>query len=180
MVKKILFSLIAVSLLTGLGGLAGFAAFTDQETVADNTFTSGTVDLLLGTTTALVTYSDMAPGDSTGSQSLLVTNNESLDLSYTVSTTMDTDDGTPLLGDALDLTIWQDVNQDGCAAGPGIGDDSAALYGPADLNDGALGARVLTTGTNETLCFLVEFPSAATDPQGASADANFVFDATQN
>lgn len=180
MVKKILFTFIAVGLLAGLGGLAGLAVFTDQEIVADNTFTSGTVDLLLGKTTALVTYSNMAPGDSTGSQSLLVTNNGTLDLSYTVSTTMDTDTGTPLLGDELDLTIWEDVNQDGCAAGPGIGDDSAALYGPADLNDGALGARVLNTSTNETLCFLVEFPSVATGPQNASADANFVFDATQN
>lgn len=180
MLKRILIAVAAIGLVGGLGGLGGLAAFSDQETVADNTFGSGTVDLVLGTTSALVTYTNMKPGDSTGAQSLLVTNNGSLDLSYTMSTTMDTDTGTPLLGDALDLTIWQDVNQDGCTA-PSTGDDSAELYGAADLNDGALGARVLTTAVgNETLCFQVDFPSAATAPQGASADANFVFDATQN
>lgn len=180
MSSKILYALLAIGLMSGLGGITGLAVFTDQETVQDNLFDSGDVDLVLGTTTGLVTYTGMAPGDSTGSQSLLVTNNGSLDLSYTMSTTMDTDTGTPLLGDALDLTIWQDVNQDGCTA-PSTGDDSAELYGAADLNDGALGARVLTTAVgNETLCFQVDFPSAATAPQGASADANFVFDATQN
>ena len=167
-------------MLAGIGGLAGRAAFTDQATVADNTFGSGSVDLVLGTTTALVTYSDMKPGDTTGAQSLLVTNNGSLDFTYTMSTTMDTDTGTPLLGDALDLTIWQDVAQDGCTA-PSTGDDSAELYGAADLNDGAIGTpRALSASADETLCFQVDFPSAATGPQSATADANFVFDATQS
>ena len=180
MAKNILLTLLAIGLLAGLGSLAGFAVFTDQETAASNTFTSGTVDLTLGTTTALVTFSNMKPGDSTGSQSELVTNSGSLDLSYTLSTSMVTDTGgPPPLGDELNLTIWQDVLQNGCTA-PSTGDDSAALYGPADLNNGALGARVLTSGTNETLCFLVELPSLATGPEGASANATFVFDATQN
>lgn len=80
----------------------------------------------------------MKPGDTTGPQSLLVTNNGTLDLSYTMSTTMDTDTGTPLLGDELNLTIWQDINQDGCTA-PSTGNDSAEVCGAADLNDGAVG-----------------------------------------
>ena len=101
--KRLLIVLAAIGLLAGIGGFAGRAAFTDQATVADNTFGSGSVDLVLGTTTALVTYSDMKPGDTTGPQSLLVTNNGSLDFTYTMSTTMDTDTGTPLLGDTLDL-----------------------------------------------------------------------------
>ncbi|MEX0786723.1 MAG: TasA family protein [Dehalococcoidia bacterium] len=181
MAKRLLIVVAAIGLLAGVGGFAGRAAFTDQETVADNTFGSGDVDLVLGTTTALVTYSDMKPGDTTGAQDLLVTNNGSLDLTYTVSTTMDTDTGTPLLGDALDLTIWEDVNQDGCTA-PSTGDDGAELYGAGDLNDGAIGTprALAASGANETLCFKVDFPSAATGPEGASADANFVFDATQS
>ena len=120
----------------------------------------------------------MQPSDTTGPQSLLVTNNGSIDFTYVMSTTMDTDTGTPLLGDALDLTIWEDVNQDGCVA-PSTGDDSAELYGAGDLNDGALASRALSASTNETLCFEVLFPTAATAPESASADANFVFDATQ-
>ncbi len=178
MLKRILALTMVIGLITGLGALSGLAVFTDQETAADDTFTTGSVDLVLGTTSALVTYTNMKPGDSTGAQSLLVTNNGSIDFTYVMSTTMDTDTGAPLLGDTLDLTIWQDVNQDGCVA-PSTGDDGAELYGAADLNDGVLGSRALSASTNETLCFQVDFPGAATGPEGASADANFVFDATQ-
>jgi predicted ribosomally synthesized peptide with SipW-like signal peptide len=177
--KRLLIAVLGIGLISTLGAIGGLTAFTDQETTTGNAFDSGDVDLLLGTTTALVTYTNMKPGDTTGPQSLLVTNNGSLDLTYTMSTTMVTDTGTPLLGDALDLTIWEDVSQNGCTA-PGTGDDGAALYGAADLNNGALGARALTSGSNETLCFRVDFPSAATGPESASADASFVFDATQS
>lgn len=184
MPKRLLYILLAIGLLALLGGMAGFADFTDQATVTGNAFSSGTVDLVLGQTTALVTYPvDMEPGDSTGSQSLLVTNNGTLDLSYTMSTTMVTDTGTPKLGDTLELTIWQDLGQVGCATGPGVDGDGDALYGvvpPVDLNGGALAERPLDHGTHETLCFLVVFPSSATGPQGASANATFVFDATQD
>ena len=178
MMKRILVLMMVLGLISGIGAFTGLAVFTDQETVADNTFGSGNVDLVLGTTTALVTFTNMKPGDTTGPQSLLVTNNGTIDFTYVMSTTMDTDTGTPLLGDALDLTIWEDVNQDGCVA-PSTGDDGAELYGGADLNDGVLASRALSAATNETLCFEVDFPSAATAPESASADANFVFDATQ-
>ncbi len=178
MFKRILVLMMVIGLVSGIGAYSGLAVFTDQEIVADNTFGSGDVDLVLGTTTALVTFTNMKPGDSTGAQSLLVTNNGSLDFTYVVSTTMDTDTGTPLLGDTLDLTIWEDVSQNGCVA-PSTGDDSAELYGAADLNNGAVASRALSAATNETLCFQVDFPNAATGPESASADANFVFDATQ-
>lgn len=179
MMKRILILMVVIGLVSGLGAFGGMAAFTDQESTTDSAFDSGDVDLVLGTTTALVTYTNMKPGDTTGPQSLLVTNNGSLDLAYTMSTSMVTDTGTPLLGDELDLTIWEDVSQNGCVA-PSTGDDSAELYGGADLNDGALGSRSLSAGTNETLCFEVDFPSASTGPMSATADATFVFDATQN
>ena len=175
--RKILLALLAIGVVATIGAFSGLAVFTDQETVADNTFSSGTVDLVLGTTTALVTYTDMAPGDSTGAQSLLVTNSGTLDLTYVVSTTMDTDTGTPLLGDTLDLTIKTiDVTTPGT---PCDDFDGTTLYAAADLNDGAVASRALSASTNETLCFQVDFPGAATAPEGASADANFVFDATQ-
>ncbi len=176
--KKLLMLAVAIGLVSSLGAFGGRAAFTDQDTITANDFTSGTVILTLGTTSALVSFTNMKPGDGTGPQSLLVTNGGSLSLDYTMSTNMTADTGTPLLGDALDLTIWEDVNQDGCVA-PSTGDDSAEIYGAADLNDGALGSRTLAAAANETLCFEVAFPSGDTAPQGATADAEFVFDSTQ-
>ena len=178
MLKRILVTIASIGLLGTVAAMAGFGAFTDQETITDNTFSSGTLDLSLGTTSALVTFTTppMKPGDSTGPQSLLVSNIGTADLSYTMSTTMVTDTGTPLLGDALDLTI-RGIDTT-TPLTPCNDFDGAVLYGAADLNDGALAARALSTSANETLCFRVDFPSAATGPQGASANATLVFDAS--
>ena len=178
MIKRIIVLMLVIGLVSGIGAFTGLAVFTDQETVADNTFGSGNVDLLLGTTTALVTFTNMKPGDTTGPQSLLVTNNGTIDFTYVMSTTIDSDAGTTRRGAALGLARRQDGNQEGCVA-PRTGDDGAERYGGADLTDGVLASRALSASTNETLCFEVDFPSAATAPEGASADANFVFDATQ-
>ena len=177
MLKRILVLTMVIGLISGIGAFTGLAVFTDQETVADNTFGSGNVDLVLGTTTALVTYTNMKPGDTTGPQSLVVTNNGTIDFTYVMSTTMITDTGTPLLGDALDLTIKTiDVTTPGT---PCNDFDGTTIYAAADLNNGAVASRALSASTNETLCFEVTFPSAATGPEGASANASFVFDATQ-
>ena len=177
--KQLVILAMAIGLISSLGAFAGQAAFTDQDTITVNDFDSGNVDLVNGTTSALVTFTNMKPGDTTGAQSLLVTSNGSLSLDYTMSTNMTTDTGTPLLGDALELTIWEDILQNGCVA-PSTGDDSAELYGAADLNNGALASRTLAASANETLCFEVVFPSGDTAPQSATADAEFIFDSTQS
>jgi hypothetical protein len=176
--KKLLVLAMAIGLVSSLGAFGGRAAFTDQDTHTANDFTSGTVSLTLGSVSALVVYTDMKPGDTTGPQSLQLTNAGTLSLDYTMSTNMTADTGTPLLGDALDLTIWEDVSENGCVA-PSTGDDSAAIYA-LDLNGGAIsGARTMAAAATETLCFEVDFPSGDTAPQGAAADAEFIFDSTQ-
>ncbi len=177
MMKRILVLMMVIGLISGLGAFGGMAAFTDQESSAGSSFGSGNVDLVLGTTTALVTFTNMKPGDTTGPQPLVVTNNGTLNLTYTMSTTMVTDTGTPLLGDTLDLTIKTiDVTTPGT---PCDDFDGTTLYGAAALNIGAVASRALSASTNETLCFQVDFPSASTGPMSATADATFVFDATQ-
>ena len=175
--KQLVILAMAIGLISSLGAFAGQAAFTDQDTITANDFDSGNVDLVNGTTSALVTFTNMKPGDTTGAQSLLVTNNGSLSLDYTMSTTMTTDTGTPLLGDALDLTIKTiDVTTPGT---PCDDFDGTTLYA-VDLNGGAISsARTLAASASETLCFEVAFPSGDTAPQGATADAEFVFDSTQ-
>lgn len=176
--KKLLILAVAIGLISSLGAFGGRAAFTDQDTLTTNDFDSGDVNLVLGTTSSLVTFTNMKPGDSTGAQSLVVTNSGSLSLDYTMSTTMTTDTGTPLLGDALDLTIKTiDVTTPGT---PCDDFDGTTLYA-VDLNGGAISsARTLAASAAETLCFDVVFPSADTAPQSATANAEFVFDSTQS
>lgn len=70
--KKLLFSLMAVALCSGMVG-SSFAYFTDVETSTGNTFTAGTLNLKIrdgdhvwrdGVTVAEWTLSDMVPGGS--------------------------------------------------------------------------------------------------------------------
>ena len=186
MFKHILLTLAAIGILASLGGLAGLAVFTDQATIGANAFDTGNVAISTTPATALVTFTAMAPGDSVQpAAGVVVSNDGSIELRYAISsvTTEDT------LAAALDLTIREtDV------AGPPNCDDfdGAIRYGPDDLGllaginligDPAQGVqggeRVLAAGNSETLCFRVEFPLAATGPEGASTTATFTFDAEQ-
>ena len=44
----------------------------------------------------------------------------------------------------------------------------------------AMTSATMAASSSETLCFQVDFPAASTGPMSATADATFVFDATQN
>ena len=183
MLKKVLLSLLVVTVIASLAVLGSFAVFTDSETVDSNTFSTGTVDISTNPTTALVTYNNMAPGDST-TQSLVVTNDGSLELRYAISSSA-TDPDSKGLKDQLVLTIKEEGTD--CATF-----DGTQLYtGDLDSTDGKLvgdsatgfqaGDRTLAASpTNETLCFRVELPSSTGDAyQDATTTATFTFDAEQ-
>ena len=68
---------------------ANVDVFTDAPTVAANTFTTSTVDITTVPSTALVTFSSMAPGDSVMNK-IVPTNAGSMAIQYAIST--------PLLG----------------------------------------------------------------------------------
>jgi len=186
MVKKILFTLIAVGLLSAMSGLGGLAVFTDQATVDGNTFTTGTVDISTTPDTALVTLSDMAPGDEVTAP--LTVNNDSttLELRYAVTSTTTED----TLAAQLDLTIKEDVTT---CTNAEFDTDGTVRYGAADLGsiaginvigDPATGAqagdRVLAASANEVLCFNVVLPLTTDDTyQGLTTTATFTFDAEQ-
>ena len=96
-------SLVAGMLLVAALGVATtttLALFTDSDSVAANTFSTGTVVLSTSPTSAVVTFSTMAPGDQV-TASLTVTNGRTLAFRYAVtsSTTANT------LAAQLDLTI---------------------------------------------------------------------------
>lgn len=189
MVKKILFTLIAVGLLSAMSGLGGLAVFTDQAAVDGNTFTTGTIEISTNPTTALVTFSDMAPGDEVTAPLTVTNDSTTLELRYSV-TSLATNTDTKDLRAQLDLTIKEDVTT--CTTA-GFDTDGTILYGAADLGgDPAInvigdptqgadaGDRVLAASANEVLCFNVELPLTTGDPfQDATTTATFTFDAEQ-
>jgi len=189
MVKKILFTLIAVGLLSATSGLGGLAVFTDQAAVDGNTFTTGTIEISTNPTTALVTFSDMAPGDEVTAPLTVTNDSTTLELRYSV-TSLATNTDTKDLRAQLDLTIKEDVTT--CTTA-GFDTDGTILYDPADLGgDPAInvigdptqgaqaGDRVLAASANEVLCFNVELPLTTGDAfQDATTTATFTFDAEQ-
>ncbi|OGO50863.1 MAG: hypothetical protein A2148_07875 [Chloroflexi bacterium RBG_16_68_14] len=187
MSKRILSVLLGIGLLSLLASLAGLAVFTDTASVGGNTFTTGTVDISTAPASALVTFSNMAPGDSI-TDDVVVSNAGSLELRYAVSSSATNADALALK-DALTLTIKTiDVTTPGT---PCDDFDGTQLY-TGDLDDGAGGLlvgdpaqgaqggeRTLAASTSETLCFRVALSSGATGPEGASTTATFTFDAEQ-
>ena len=186
MLRKILVTVTAIGLLSMLGGLAGFAVFTDTASVGSNTFTTGTIIISTSPTTALVTFSDMAPGDSVQpSAGIVVSNDGTLSLRYAITSTTTED----VLAAALDLTI-REIDVDATIACDDF--DGAVIYPTGDLGstggginvvgDPAQGDqgtdRTLASGT-ETLCFRVELPLSATGPEGTTTTATFAFQAEQ-
>jgi spore coat-associated protein N len=185
MVKKILFTLIAVGLLSATSGLGGLAVFTDQDVNNANTFTTGTVDISTSPGSAFITFSDMAPGDEV-TEPLTVSNDGTLELRYAVTSTTTED----TLAAQLDLTIKSGVTT---CTNAGFDTDGTVLYGAGDLGsmagvsaigDPAQGAdtgdRTLAALANEELCFNVALPLATGDAyQGLTTTATFTFDAEQ-
>ncbi len=185
MLRKLLATLVAVSVLASFGVFGTFAVFTDSQSVDSNTFTTGSVDISTNPTTALVTFSDMAPGDEV-TNPITVTNNGSLELRYAVTSTTTED----TLAAQLDLTIKSGVTT---CTNAGFDTDGTVLYGPADLGSTAgidvigdptqgadAGDRTLAASANEVLCFNVELPLTTGNAfQGLTTTATFAFQAEQ-
>lgn len=83
--KKILISLMAIALVIGLAGAGTLAYFSDTETSTGNSFTAGTLDIALGTSSWSTGFDNMKPGD-TVTFTLPVNNGGSLPLDYVVTT----------------------------------------------------------------------------------------------
>jgi hypothetical protein len=163
------------------------AVFSDSQAVDANTFSTGTIDVSTSPTSALVTYSDLAPGDKT-TQPLVVSNAGTLELRYAISGSATNADA-KALKDQLSLIVKTiDVTT---PASPCDNFDGTQLYsGDVDSTAGKLvgdstagsqtGDRTLAASGSETLCFRVELPSASGNAyQNASTTATFTFDAEQ-
>lgn len=163
------------------------AVFTDQDTVGANTFTAATIGLTTSPTTALITYSNMQPGDSV-TNSITVTNSGNVQLRYAISSSATNADA-KALKDQLVLTVKTvDVTTPGT---PCNDFDGTQLYsGDLDSTAGKLvgdstqgsqaGDRSLNASNNEILCFRASLPLATGNTfQGATTTATFTFDSEQ-
>ncbi len=174
--------MLAIGIMAAFFVTDSLAVFTDQETNDANTFTTGSIAIDDAPDTAFLTFSAMAPGDST-IQPLTITNNGTLELRYAMTTTATNADA-KALRDELDLTIRIKT------ANPCSSEDGTILYGAALLlANGAFGSaaqgadggdRVLAAAASEILCFKVELPLASGNAfQTATTTATFTFDAEQ-
>jgi predicted ribosomally synthesized peptide with SipW-like signal peptide len=166
----------------------GSALFTSTDTIAANTFTAGTVIISTNPTTALVTFSNMAPGDQVTAQ-IVVSNTGSLTLRYAITSAATNADAKALMTQ-LALTIKSGVTTCTNAA---YGATGTVLYGAAALGSIAginvvgdptagaqAGDRTLAPAAQETLCFNVTLPTASGNTyQAATTTATFTFAAEQ-
>ena len=179
---------LAVSSI-GLSSALTGALFTDQATVASNTFVTGTVDISTTPASAAVAMAGMAPGDQVVAP-LQVNNAGSLQLRYALSSTSDAADNNTLAA-ALQMTVKTGVTS--CTEA-GFNTDGATVYGPGVLGStpaptAVLGSpaqgpqagdRLLAGGTSEVLCVRVQLPiAAASTLAGKTTTATFTFDAEQ-
>lgn len=187
MIRKVVASILVLSLMGGVLAFGSNAVFTDTESVAANAFTTGTIDISTAPASALVTFSAMAPGDAT-TQPLVVSNAGTMALRYAISATATNADA-KALKDQLVLTIKTiDVTTPGT---PCDNFDGTQLYtGDLDGTTGALvgsnaqgaqaGDRTLAASASETLCFRVSLAlSTGNAAQNATTTATFTFDAEQ-
>lgn len=186
--KKIYALLLTVGVLAVAPWALTQAVFSDTQAVDANTFSTGTIDLATSPTSALVTYANMAPGDS-DTDSIVVSNNGTLGLRYAISGIATNADAKGLK-DQLTLVIKTiDVttplspcdNFDGTQLYSGDSDSTAGLLVGDSTAGAQTGDRTLAASGSETLCFRVELPSASgNDYQNASTTATFTFDAEQS
>lgn len=184
---------IAVTIAATLTNGGATAFFTDQAVVGVNSFTSGTLDIVLtpeGAAATAVTFTNMAPGDVVTAP-VLVKNQGNLAFRYAM-TSGATNADTKALKDALVFTVKTEDAGGGCAAFSGAqlyaGDlDNAGtsvaapglIFGNS-IQGAQAGDRVLASAAQENLCLRVSLPlTAANTLQAASTTATFTFNAEQ-
>ena len=183
--RRLSASALALALFGSLMSVGVLAVFTDTAAVGANAFATGSIDITTSPTTALVTYSNMMPGD-TVTAPLTVTNVGAASR-YAVSSTATNADAKGLK-DQLVLTIKSGVttctNAGFAATGTSAytGDlDAAAGLVIGNATQGAdAGDRALAAGASETLCFQVSLPLATGNTfMTAASTATFTFSAEQ-
>ncbi|GAB4004775.1 SipW-dependent-type signal peptide-containing protein [Nocardioides ultimimeridianus] len=163
-------ALLATGLLLGTGAVATSAYWTTKKTVTGTSFTTGTMHIVLGSTS--LNLSGMTAGSSAAS--LFPVSNTStgaVAFSYRIKAS-----ATNTLGSALTTTVrvGGSVSGSTCTGGTLVGSAGAALNG---FNQPA-GAD-LAQGGAANVCIQVTLPSTATVAPGSTSTVTFTFPATQ-
>lgn len=182
-IKLRLRPLLAAGAVLGLGTVATFASFTDNDT-ASTMFSTGTVDLALDATGSdlrnwtTLGMDNAKPGDVTYAP-LVVSNIGTLDFTYGMATTV-VPDGNPL-SEALEVTVVSGAATcDASAFAAGAVPIASGKLSALSLSGRALSAKTSTTTDSETLCFKAELPSTADNSlQDESSVVTLKFTATQ-
>lgn len=172
---------------------AATAFFTDSAVVGVNSFTSGSLDIVLtpeGAAATAVSFSNMAPGDVVTAP-LLVKNQGNLAFRYAF-TSGATNADAKALKDGLVFTVKAEDAGGGCAAfsgsqlytgdldNAGISVASPGLIFGNSAQGAQAGDRVLAAAAQENLCLRVALPLAASNTlQAAATTATFTFNAEQ-
>jgi len=175
---------VALGWLTvvGLGAgafVSSTAFFTDTETVATNSFTTATLDLAASPASAVVSSSNLQPGDEINGP-LTISNSGSVTLRYSMTTTATDADG-KALKNLMTLTIK--TSGTSCAAFDGTtlftGVIASAALGNVAVGQ-QTGDRQLVAAGSEQLCFRAAMPDSAGNAyQQAATTATFTFAAEQ-
>lgn len=181
--RPILGALLAAVLAAGtLPVLEGLGVFSDSDTVGSNTFDTGTIALSTQPTSALLSFTDMFPGDEDVAP-LTLSNDGSGELRYamTASVTESTLSASLGLKIKSGLSSCDVASMDDGTLGAVVADTTLDSAGFGDPAQGAQsGDRTLPAGASEDLCFMVRLPlSADNSLQGLSTSADLTFSAEQ-
>jgi spore coat-associated protein N len=173
-------AIAASAVLAGAPWAFTQAVFTNTETVGGNAFTTGTIDLGLSATNALLTVTTLMPGEKVTAP-LTVTNSGTGDLRYALSSSA----SPSVLADGMTGTIRTGVtlcnNAGFSLTGSQLttGTLSSLSFG-SSAQGAQAGDRALSAGANEVLCFQAELPlNAGNALQGLSSTVTFTFSAEQ-
>ena len=149
------------------------ARFTTATSSLANQFTAGNLkissQIASGST---LSVSGLAAGDNFDAQ-LNITNAGTLNLQYSMATSVSVVSGDAALGDTLQLTVRAKTSN------PCSSRDGSVLSNGA-LSAAAFSNRALATGASEAICFTIVLPGTAGNSlQGTNVAATFTFQAVQ-
>lgn len=167
-------AILSLGIVLGLGAVSTMAAWSDSATVKGGTFTTGTLDMKVGTPpvdnnppqfTTDFAMSNMRPGSSTDAV-LTVKNAGTVPFEFTgTASATNAGAGADQLGSVLTLKAYGTSSGGTCTGEPISSGTTAA--------DFALPSQNLTadeTGDTQSLCFRASLPAnAATSLQGKSS-----------
>lgn len=170
--KKLMTSIMTMSLAAALVGGATFAYFSGTATNADNAFAAGDLTITTEPTSAVFNATNIYPGWSE-TQDLTVVNSGDMNFNFKIASSMVTGESAALYG-ALTCEIKDGTNV--LYTGPISGVATSDISLPLD------DATTAGLENKKALTFKVSFPDDGSDQnalQGLSTKVNFTFNAKQ-